>query len=173
MSFIWRLWRHIYGILWYHYIPQLPQQLWKQPGLCVSYHRADRKGQTALGIFSPNNSENMHHCLPVKTTYGVFSDFIIWAFFLNFPSLVLCSISRCSRRRYILVAGPLLSGRTSYRKISWSLEATRFGFKLFSVALKFDRHLGSGATEMPVKFQSDKIIITSNLAASRLREIWQ
>ena len=24
-----------------------------------------------------------------------------------------------------------LSGKTSYRKISWSLEAARFGFKLF------------------------------------------
>ena len=25
----------------------------------------------------------------------------------------------------------LLSGRTSYRKISWSLKAARFGFRLF------------------------------------------
>ena len=40
------------------------------------------------------------------------------------------------------------------------------------VALKFDRHLGSGAAEMLVKFQSDTIIIIPNLAASRLREIW-
>ena len=41
------------------------------------------------------------------------------------------------------------------------------------IALKFDRHLGSTAAEMPVKFQSDTIIITPNLAASRLREIWR
>ena len=40
------------------------------------------------------------------------------------------------------------------------------------IALKFDRHIGSSATEMPVKFQNDTISITSNLAASRLREIW-
>ena len=36
---------------------------------------------------------------------------------------------------------------------------------------KFDRHLGSSAAEMPVKFQSDTTILTSNLAASRLEEI--
>ena len=43
----------------------------------------------------------------------------------------------------------------------------------FSVALKFGRHLGSSAAEMPVKFQSDMTIITSNLAASRLHDIWR
>ena len=53
-----------------------------------------------------------------------------------------------------------LSGRTLYRKISWSVEATRFGLRLFQVDLKFDRHLGGSATEMPVKFQSDMTIIT-------------
>ena len=41
------------------------------------------------------------------------------------------------------------------------------------IALKFDRHLGSTAAEMSVKFQSDTIIITPHLAASRLREIWR
>ena len=45
-----------------------------------------------------------------------------------------------------------LSGRTSYNKISWSLVVTGFGFKLIQLALKFDRHLGSSAAEMPVKF---------------------
>ena len=65
-----------------------------------------------------------------------------------------------------------LSARTSYRRISWSLEAERFGFRL-PIALKFDRHLGSSAAEMPVKLQRDTIIITSNLVASRLHEIWQ
>ena len=44
--------------------------------------------------------------------------------------------------------------------------------KTLPIALKFDRHLGSNAAELPVKFQSDTIIITSNLAASRLPEIW-
>ena len=38
--------------------------------------------------------------------------------------------------------------------------------------LKFDRHSDSSAIEMPVKFQSDTIIITSNLVASTLQAIW-
>ena len=38
----------------------------------------------------------------------------------------------------------------------------------FPIALKFD----SSAAKVPVKIQSDKIIMTSNLAASRLHEIW-
>ena len=41
----------------------------------------------------------------------------------------------------------------------------------FPIALKFDRHLGSNATEMPVKFQSDTVIVISNLGASRHHEI--
>ena len=43
----------------------------------------------------------------------------------------------------------------------------------FPIAPKFDRHICSIATEMPVKFQSDTVIITSNLAASRLHENWR
>ena len=43
----------------------------------------------------------------------------------------------------------------SRRKISWSLEAVRFGFRLL-------QSLGSSAGDMPVKFQSDSFIVTSN-----------
>ena len=39
------------------------------------------------------------------------------------------------------------------------------------IALKFNRHLGSSAAELPVKFQSDGTSLNRNLAASRLREI--
>ena len=46
-----------------------------------------------------------------------------------------------------------LSGKTSYLKISWSPEVARFGFRLFWI------------------FFNNMIIITSTLAASRLREI--
>ena len=46
----------------------------------------------------------------------------------------------------------LLSGRISYHKISWSLEAARLDDR---IALKFDMHLGSAAAELPVKFQGD------------------
>ena len=52
-----------------------------------------------------------------------------------------------------------LSGRTSYRKISRSLESSKFWFQLFPMVLKFD-----SAAEMHVKFQSDTIIMTPNLA---------
>ena len=48
---------------------------------------------------------------------------------------------------------------------SWSREIRVY-------ALKINRHLGSTADEMPVKFQGDSIILTSNLVASRLHEIW-
>ena len=39
--------------------------------------------------------------------------------------------------------------------------------------MKFDWYLGFTAAEMPVEFYSATIIITSNLAASRLREIYR
>ena len=41
----------------------------------------------------------------------------------------------------------------------------------FSIALKYD--LSSSAADMHVKFQSDTIIITSNIAALRLHKIWR
>ena len=39
------------------------------------------------------------------------------------------------------------------------------------IALTFDRHLGNGAAEVLVKFQSDWKILNENLAASRLHKI--
>ena len=39
--------------------------------------------------------------------------------------------------------------------------------------MKFDRHIGSNAAEVPVKFQSDRTNLNTNLAASRLYEILQ
>ena len=39
------------------------------------------------------------------------------------------------------------------------------------IALKFDRHLGSTAADLPVNFQSDMKSLNPNLAASRLDEI--
>ena len=63
-----------------------------------------------------------------------------------------------------------LSRRTSYFKISWSLEATRFEFRHPLSRKKMARHLGSSTVQMHVKLQGDKIII-SNLAASRPKEL--
>ena len=45
-----------------------------------------------------------------------------------------------------------LSGKTSYRQISWNLEATR----LDRNTLQFDRHLGNGAAHVPVELQNDQ-----------------
>ena len=65
-----------------------------------------------------------------------------------------------------------LSGRMSHRKISWSLEAARFGFRLSLSAWNLTG-ISAAAAEVPVKFQSYTIIITSDFTASRLHEIWQ
>ena len=40
------------------------------------------------------------------------------------------------------------------------------------VALEFDRRLGTSTAEAPDKFPSDAIILTPNLATTRLRGIW-
>ena len=52
----------------------------------------------------------------------------------------------------------LISDKTSCCAISRSLEAARLVFK----------HVGSTAADVPVKFQSDTVISTTSLAASRL-----
>ena len=41
----------------------------------------------------------------------------------------------------------------------------------YRIALRFDRHLGSTAAEVPAKFQLDRTIVNTNLSASRLCEI--
>ena len=57
---------------------------------------------------------------------------------------------------------------TWYREVSkplyWGLD--------FSIVLKFNRHPGCSAAEVPVIFHSDAIIITSNIVASRFYECW-
>ena len=60
------------------------------------------------------------------------------------------------------------SGRTQDRATSRSREIRVCALL---TALKFDMHLCSSAAEMSVKLQSDTVIITSNIAASRLHEI--
>ena len=57
-----------------------------------------------------------------------------------------------------------LSSRTPYCKISWSLEAARYDD---CIALKFGRHLGSDAAEVPVQFRAIGKVQTR---MSRLRD---
>ena len=42
-----------------------------------------------------------------------------------------------------------------------------------TITLEFDSHLHSSTAEMLVKFQSDTIVTTSNVAALSLHKIWQ
>ena len=60
----------------------------------------------------------------------------------------------------------------SYHTISWSLEAVRLVVN-YCITLKFDLHIGRSAAKLPVKFQSDQIILNTNLATSWLHEILQ
>ena len=43
---------------------------------------------------------------------------------------------------------------------------TCIGSLNYRIALKFDRHIGSSAAEVPVKFQSDRTILDTNLTDS-------
>ena len=76
-----------------------------------------------------------------------------------------------SKKFHNFHSGPLLTkrGKISNHKISWSLQAARFA----NSEMKFDRHLSSSIAEMPVKLQSNTIMITSNLMALRLLKNWQ
>ena len=60
----------------------------------------------------------------------------------------------------------LQSGRTSYRKISWSLKAVRVGFRLSQTSWNLTGTSATALSRCLVKYQSDTIIITSNLATS-------
>ena len=61
-----------------------------------------------------------------------------------------------------------LSGRTSYRKITWSRKIGCYNDRII---LKFDAHLGNAAANVLVKFQNDWKKLKPNVAASRLHEI--
>ena len=70
----------------------------------------------------------------------------------------------------LLMSGPPFirgGGRTSYRNSRDS------GLNLSNRSEICDRLLGGTAAEMPFKFQSDMIIITPKVAASKLRENWR
>ena len=58
-----------------------------------------------------------------------------------------------------------LSGKTSYR------SKPRYWVVYDRIVLKFDWYLGTGSAEMPDKFKSGWKSLSSNLAASSLREI--
>ena len=46
-------------------------------------------------------------------------------------------------------------------------RSLKIGSLDYCIALKFERHLGRSAAEMPVKFQGDQTILNTNPVASR------
>ena len=70
--------------------------------------------------------------------------------------------------------GPVsISDKRFYHKILWSLGSCKINSLNYHIALKFGRHFGSPAAEVPVKCQSDQIISNTNIVASKLCEIIQ
>ena len=60
-----------------------------------------------------------------------------------------------------------LSGKTSYRKISWSLEAARFGFRLFQSLWNL---AGTSAAALPRCLSNFRAILPLQHPISRLRD---
>ena len=90
----------------------------------------------------------------------------------KFSSNFICGGKIVSEMGLNMLPGPLFIEQTDV--LSQDLVKSRsreIRILTFLIAIKYDRHLGSRAAEMPVKFQIDTIIMTSNLAASRLHEI--
>ena len=59
----------------------------------------------------------------------------------------------------------------SERRLLVRFRSHEIGTLNCRIALKFDRHIGSTTAEVSVKFQSDRTILNTNLAASRVDEI--
>ena len=49
----------------------------------------------------------------------------------------------------------------------------KIGSLIYCITLKSDRHIDSNAADVPIKFQSNRTILNTNLVASRLHEILQ
>ena len=81
---------------------------------------------------------------------------------------MLCLSGTRMRYRWHEPAGPLysLSGRTSYRKISWSLEA-RFDFRLFQSLWNLT---GISAAALPKCLSNFRAMRSSQYSISRLRD---
>ena len=111
-------------------------------------------------------------CLLVGPTINITMDNSRWLpyMIMTFYTRVLYSIIYPTRSQ----SGP----RLNIRKYVFSQDLVKsrsheIGTLNCRIALKFDRHIGSTASEVPVKFQSDRTILNTNLAASRLYEILQ
>ena len=88
----------------------------------------------------------------IMTFYGILRDVITY---------------QCSRYLFWYLGLYSLSGKTSYRKISWSLEAARFGFKLFQSLWNL---AGTSAALLPRCLSNFRAIRPLQHPISRLRD---
>ena len=87
---------------------------------------------------------------------------------LKFPATYLVWIIWCAILASHCIPGLYsLSGKTSYRKISWSLEAARFGFKLFQLLWNLT---GTSAAALPRYLSNFRAIRPLQHPISRLRD---
>ena len=76
-------------------------------------------------------------------------------------------------RHMCVMASPITE---HWAVLSWDRVKSRsreIGNLNYHGALRFDRYIGCSATDVPVKFQSDRTFLNTNLAASRLCQILQ
>ena len=73
---------------------------------------------------------------------------------------------------HIYTSGPIFTKRTDILQQDL-MKSQNHGIGCYNIRIAptFERHLGSAAAHVPVKFQSNGKIINPNLAASRLHEI--
>ena len=84
--------------------------------------------------------------------------------YIRYSKSLTVSITSCITSN---ISSEMSSYKTSYRKISRCFEAARLVIYLnYCTALRFDRHVGSSAVNVPVKFQSDRTALNTNLEAS-------
>ena len=91
------------------------------------------------------------------TMYSVFLFKRIATITMRIPSIIPFKMLTCTVINHILFIrpGPLLTKRTDVLPLDLAKSRSReIRAWSFPTALKFDGHLGSTATEMPVKFQS-------------------
>ena len=82
-------------------------------------------------------------------------------------TILICLYDLYSRYKIPIQGLYSLSGKTSYRKISWSLEAARFGFKLFQSLWNL---AGTSAALLPMCLSNFRAIRPLQHPISRLRD---
>ena len=80
------------------------------------------------------------------------------------------NISPTSSVAYVTLYSPKIKSHMNNSR-DILVEAHTNVFRIVRSLWNFDRHRGITAADVPVKFQSDAIIQTTNLTASRLNEI--